>query len=538
MSLAGLCGTCILYHNFLYAVYEDEDSNRGSWLLTRSVNPAVNACLDFHAYVCSGYAGAVGGSLEQFVATNTMTAVKTHFLSTAHLGANQSHDAVTKAVAFYQSCLESLRGAATAANAKALSNFLDKNDLRFEESGTAFDLVDKALELLMRYDLRVFFALDFQFPPWKSSNKRLVRLVASPAFEEWKDRRAALSSSAFVKFVKDVLSLCGVGEERITDLTDTIVVTEDRLIRDHVSGRPDGGTGDTYRRFLDAYSSRVQADSYKLDLESSNAYRYFHGVAHALDGSQSSVYLSWHVARHIVRVANLLIPGPVNNRVDPKAYCYDQVYGEYKHAVLAPYLFKAVNDSRVEEVRKMVRSITMELQKSIMHTLWMPAYIKIKLERKVRRIRWRLGYPAGLSDWTGVDRFYARHPNPNGTFVEHYLGSHKARMRKLFAALRKGTDMEQVEFLHDVPGITYGPLNIVNVPAVALVWPLFYYRGSPELNYGLLGTLLVEGMMRAFGNDDMMVDDQGSPISWSRQGRELFRKNYQCDDPEKDRHAL
>lgn len=518
-------------------VYEDEDSNRGSWLLTRSVNPAVNACLDFRAYVCSGYTRAVGGSLEKFVAANTMAAVKAHFLNVTHHSVSQSHDAATKAVVFYQRCLESVQRTATAANAKALANFMDKNGLRFEQSDKAFDLIDKAFELLMRYDLKVFFALDFQLSPWMSPDKRLVRVVASPAFEEWKERRAALSSAAFVKFVKDVLFLCGVGEERITKLTNRMVLTEDHLTRAHVTGRPDDATDYIWRRFQDFYSSRVQADTYKLDLESSNAYRYFHGVAHSLDGSQSSVYLSWHVARHIVGVANL-IRGPRSNRVQPKAYCYDQVYGEYKHAVLALYFFKVLNNSRMEEVRKMVRSITIELQKSIMQSLWMPAYIKIKLDRKVRRIRWRLGYPTGLSNWRGVDGFYARHPQPKGTFVEQYLVSRKARMRKLFALLRNGSALEEVEFLYEVPGIKYGPANTVSVPAVALVWPLFYHRGAPELNYGLLGSVLVEGMMRAFDRDNMMVDEKGSPISWSRGGRQLFQKNYRCDDLKKGPHMI
>ncbi|KAH6922852.1 hypothetical protein HPB50_019854 [Hyalomma asiaticum] len=519
--------------------YADEDTNNASWLLTRSVNPAVNACLDLHAYVCGGYAGAVGRSLEEYVAANTVTAIKIHFLAVAgHSSrrAKASHDSETKAVAFYNGCMKVSRnrqeGPAVPANARALASFLERNNLRFRHAD-GIDLVDKALELLTRYDLQVFFALQVQFFPRTSWKKSFVRVVDSPVFEQWKARKVDLHRADIAKFIENVLSLSGVNERRITDLTDSVRSIEDRVQEARIADeKPDEPTVAAWRRYLYVHTRRAYAGAYDLDVEKSSGARSFRAAARVLDGGQRSVYLSWHVARHVAEVARLvgLHSGDVED--DAKTYCYDQVYGEYKHAVMAAYLFKFVNESRIQEVRKMVRSITTEVRKSIRRSSWLPAETRVKLEKKVRRMKWRIGYPTGLGKWKGVDEFYGRHPHPTGVFVTDYLGAREARMRAFFAALRGGnvTKHEVFDFANDAPGIVYGTPNKVSVPAVALVRPLFNYRGAPELNYGLLGSLVVEAIMRAFGGADIMDDGHGQRIPWSTNHQRLFREKYRCDD--------
>nr|XP_054924770.1 neprilysin-1-like [Dermacentor andersoni]XP_054924771.1 neprilysin-1-like [Dermacentor andersoni]XP_054924772.1 neprilysin-1-like [Dermacentor andersoni] len=275
------------------------------------------------------------------------------------------------------------------------------------------------------------------------------------------------------------------------------------------------------------------ADSYDLDINSSNAARFFLAATRVLDRGQRSVYLSWHVARHVAEVARLVPRHSSKDEVDDaKTYCYDHAYGEYKHAIMAAHLFKFVNESRLQEVRKMVHSLAIEVQNSISRSSWLPAKTRDKLERKVGSIRWRIGYPAGLSEWKGVDEFYSRHPRSTGVFVRDYLEAREARMRAFFATLRsRVAKPEEFDFANDAPGVTYGTPNEVSVPAVALVWPLFNYRGAPELNYGLLGSLLVEAIMRAFGGANMMHDGRGSPIPWSANHRRLFKKKYhRCDN--------
>lgn len=520
--------------------YADEDTNYASWLLTRTVNPAVNACLDLHAYVCGGYVGAVGRPLEEHVAANTTMAIKTHFLGIAGRSSTRrqtkpSHDSEARALAFYRSCLKTSRaheGPTVAANARALVTFLEQNHLKFRHVD-GVDLVGKALELLTRYDLQVFFALEVQFFPWLSRNKRFVRVVASPAFEEWKARKVALHRADFERFVEKVLSLSGVGQRRIADLADAVRAIEDRVQEtSHADEKSDEATQATWKRHLDVHSRHVlSAGAYDLDIDSSNAARFFLAATRVLDGGQRSVYLSWHVARHIAEVARLVPRHSSEGEVDDaKTYCYGQAYGEYKHAIMAAYLFKFVNESRLQEVSKMVDSITIEVQKSIRRSSWLPAKTRVNLEKKVRSIKWRIGYPAGLGKWKGVDKFYSRHPDSTGVFVRDYLGAREARMRALFTALRSNvTKPEEFDFANDAPGITYGAPNEVSVPAVALVWPLFNYRGAPELNYGLMGSLLVEAIMRAFGGADMMDDGRGSPIPWSKKHRRLFQKKYHCD---------
>ncbi|KAL3223369.1 hypothetical protein MRX96_027618 [Rhipicephalus microplus] len=477
--------------------YTDEDTNHASWLLTRSLNPAVNACLDLHTYVCGGYTEAVGHPLEEYVATNTAVAIKTHFLTVAGHSmkgaARPSHDSVTKAVAYYRSCLKTItkHGPMVTANSRALAAFLERNKLTFR-SADGVDLLGKTLELLTRYDLQVFFALNAHFRPQPIRNKSYVRFVDSPVFREWEARKADLSHDDFAEYVGNVLSRSGVDERRMADLMDSV-----QSVEDHVKEA----------RRADE-KSVVQGTTSPLEALP----RRPHGtrLLGRLPLGRRVFQRGPSPSRRISRL------GRRDSEDDAKAYCYDQAHGEYKHAVMATYLFKIVNGSRIREVRKMVGSITKEVRKSIRRSSWLPAMTKFALENKVRMIKWRIGYPAGLGDWQGVDDFYVRRPRPTGVFVADYLGVREARMRVFFAAFRGDnfSATEAFDFANDAAGVAYGAPNQVRVPAVALVRPLFNYGGAPELNYGLLGSILLDAIVRAFDRANMMDDGHGFPVPW------------------------
>ncbi|KAH8031255.1 hypothetical protein HPB51_014467 [Rhipicephalus microplus] len=485
--------------------------------------------------LCGGYAEAVGHPLEEYVATNTAVAIKRHFLTVAGHSmkgvVRPSHDSVTKAVAYYRSCLKTIteHGPMVTANSRALAAFLERNKLTFR-SADGVDLLGKTLELLTRYDLQVFFALNAHFLPQPSRNKSYVRFVDSPVFREWEARKADLSHDDFAEYVGNVLSRSGVNERRMADLMDSV-----RSVEDHVkeARRADEKfvvqeTTSAWRRHLDVHMGHVYSGAYRLDVESSSGARRLRAAARVLDEGQRSVYLSWHVARHVVEVCRLVSLHSGDSEDDAKAYCYDQAHGEYKHAVMATYLFKIVNGSRIREVRKMVGSIAKEVRKSIRRSSWLPAMTRFALENKVRMIKWRIGYPAGLGDWQGVDDFYVRHPRPTGVFVADYLGVREARMRVFFAAFRGNnvSATEAFDFANEAAGVAYGAPNQVRVPAVALVRPLFNYGGAPELNYGLLGSILLDAIVRAFDRANMMDDGHGFPVPWPPIQRRLFRAKY------------
>lgn len=508
-------------------VYRDEESRSASRLLKNSVNLSVNACVDFHAYVCGGYVSAVQVPLQDFVTANVMVDVKSQFLKAVRSYIPQSHASVAKAVDVFRGCVQCVQGTTAISNANALAGFLFENDLRFDVRNVA--LVGKTLELLLRYDMQLFFALDIKFFPWLSRRSRFVRVVASREFEQWKKQRTAFSEKTFTRFVADVLAASGVGVERVAKLTDTVLSIENSILGKlrGVATKPKDSEAADWKHFLAIYSNGALSGTYKLDLTNSSAARYFHAVTRIVDGVNRSVYISWHTARHLVGFANLL--PSYGGSVDPKTYCYTKVLAEYRHAVLATHLFKAVNNSRLAEVRKMVTSITQEVRQSIQYSYWIPEPQRAKLESKVKKMRWKLGYATGLSNWTGVDQLYSLHPVPTGTFVTDYLNSRKARMQRFFAMLGNEKDPTKYDFTGDSPRITYSAPNTVSVPAAVMIWPLFNYLGATELNYGLLGSLLVENMMRAFGRDNFRSDAHGSHIEWPKRERRLFESNYHCD---------
>ncbi|KAL1440980.1 hypothetical protein MTO96_009025 [Rhipicephalus appendiculatus] len=155
--------------------------------------------------------------------------------------------------------------------------------------------------------------------------------------------------------------------------------------------------------------------------------------------------------------------------------------------------------SRLAKVKTMIRGIVHEFVASIDGTRWLPVSIREELKNRVRHVRWMLGYAPRLDQWAGLDRFYMGYPTPTGVFAADYLAARQERMRRFLESLHDDNNVHTrfayVEQPRSKPRYVASQNRVV-LPAASMLPPMFDTRSLPEVNYGLLGSLLLRVMAR------------------------------------------
>ncbi|KAH6921641.1 hypothetical protein HPB50_003842 [Hyalomma asiaticum] len=471
---------------------EGGDIGLAARLLRESVDDSADPCRDLRAHVCTGYdRGELRGRpLEERAAEVVADAVEASFRDA--VGPKSvlvaKHSSLRKAAAFYRSCMDT--NPDNPVNVEALAVFFEHNDLPLSpESEASPDFLDKTVELYLRYDIRLFFELRVDVFP--DRGPRFVRVVADPDFEEWKRKRLAMRTGR---------STTG-SEEHLGE---------------------DDSVEESWKTSLEAHSGGVFMADFELDVGSGaatsfNDMRSRQGVSDA----GRSLLVAWEACR---RLANVSTPSPRKS-----SRCVALTSAEYGHVVRAPYYFSALTVTRLEQVKNMLADMARELMASIDYTGSLPRGVREELKIRVRRVRWMLGYAPGLDQWTGLDRFYMGYPSTTGVFAADYLAARQERMRRFLESLH-GKDADArfafVEQPRSEP-MYVASQNRVALPAAFMLPPLFDTRSLPEVNYGLLGSLLLRVMTRATIDAVKFKHQGANRIAWSRRSV----KQLSCNEP-------
>ncbi|XP_077540057.1 endothelin-converting enzyme homolog isoform X2 [Haemaphysalis longicornis] len=234
---------------------------------------------------------------------------------------------------------------------------------------------------------------------------------------------------------------------------------------------------------------------FELDIDS-NAATSFNAMRSApgVPNSALALYIAWEGARRLVNVSSSS-HGP---RRQVASRCLALTNAEYHHAVRAPFLLSALSAARLAEVSAMVRAISRELVVSISYTYWLPYQVRTSFEEKVRRMRWILGVVPSLQNWSDVDRFYRHYPSATGIFGRDYLSARKERMSRYLESLKSKDVDSRFAFTEFNSRPAYVAPNTAVLPAASLLPPLLSLRDAPEVNYGLLGSVMLQTMLHAF----------------------------------------
>ncbi|KAH7962307.1 hypothetical protein HPB52_015401 [Rhipicephalus sanguineus] len=149
-------------------------------------------------------------------------------------------------------------------------------------------------------------------------------------------------------------------------------------------------------------------------------------------------------------------------------------------------------------------------------------YIESKLMTRSIKPKKILAKKKLESKWKELLHRYSR-----GALMGTYKLSLRSKPSAFFHQMMfKANDAEQSV---DIVGAFYEGPNVLVIPAASMLSPLFNYGASPAINYGLLGSVIMQNLMRAFGHINMLTDGSGSPIAWIPEERADFEDRYQCD---------
>ncbi|XP_077547830.1 uncharacterized protein LOC144160097 [Haemaphysalis longicornis] len=157
----------------------------------------------------------------------------------------------------------------------------------------------------------------------------------------------------------------------------------------------------------------------------------------------------------------------------------------------------------------MVRAASRELVVSISRTPWLPHHVRTSFEEEVRRMRWTLGSVLRLESWSDVDRFYRHHPFATGIFGTGYMSARWKHVRRYLESLNSQDADYRFAFAEFNPKPACVAPNVtVVLSALSLLHPLLNLRDAPEVNYGLLGSVMLQTMLHAF--DEVNVLDNAT----------------------------
>ncbi|KAH7975260.1 hypothetical protein HPB49_025384 [Dermacentor silvarum] len=327
---------------------------------------------------------------------------------------------------------------------------------------------------------------------------------------------------------QDALMSCGVGKHRVKELARRIWYLEDRLLaKEALPGDEapdyDDSVEESWKTSLEAHSSGAFMAGFELDV-GSNAATSFNDMRsrEGVSDAGRALYVAWEACRRLVNVST---PTPRK-----ASRCVTLTSDDYGHVVRAPYLFSALTATRLAQVKTMIGGVVRELIASIDGSRWLPRGFREDLKNRVRRMRWMLGYAPRLDQWIGLDRFYRGYPSATGVFAADYLASRQERMRRFLESLHDDdadTRFAFVEQPQTEP--TYvASQNRVALPAASMLPPLFEARSLPEVNYGLLGSVLLRVMTRAT-MDEINIRHVGDDRdAWSQRNVKQFVERLSC----------
>lgn len=502
---------------------DEKEMSHVARLLASSLNTTADPCKDFHSYVCSGFKRTVRTSLLDEIEKNVTSAIYRFFLHVARGVKKSMPEALSKALAFYRSCVKPIH---MDGKTHVLASFFKEQDFSFHTKINGF--LETTLELQLKFGLQIFFTLMVDPYPRFQQTFRYVYLGSSRLYEEWKRvRKTLFKSGTYARFASAVIMATGFDGNATSGLVRKIWYVESKLMSRAIKPNKEPSRHKLeakWKELLHIHSQGTFMGPYKLSLRSKPA-GFFHQMMFKANDAEQSVYITWEVARHLATASGFV---EIESSPDRQSYCFEMSYTIYGPAIAAPVLFPSVNRSRLRQVRTMIRTLASEIYSSIEDSDWLLPETKANLTRKLRFVTWKLGYDKKLGGWPSLKDYYKSYPFASGIFLSDYVNTNEAHVQKFFELTRHRRDVD-FNFRSDVVGAFYEGPNVLVVPAASMLSPLFSYGGSPAINYGLLGSVIMQNLMRAFGHNNMLTDGFGTAITWSAEERADFEDRYHCD---------
>jgi putative endopeptidase len=200
--------------------------------------------------------------------------------------------------------------------------------------------------------------------------------------------------------------------------------------------------------------------------------------------------------------------------------CVAAVDRDLGEALGQAYVERTFGEEGKQRMLKMVDALETALGNDIEQLEWMTPTTKKQAMVKLKKIEDKIGYPNRWRDYSSVQIV-------RGDYVGNAYRSSEFEMKRQLAKIGKPVD--RVEWLMTPPTVDayYDPqLNTINFPAGILQPPFFDKQMDDPVNYGAVGAVIGHELTHGFDDQGRKFDPNGNLRDWwtPEDGKEFERR--------------
>ncbi|XP_064468798.1 neprilysin-1-like [Ornithodoros turicata] len=489
---------------------DTEDCHYFRWLIDASIDDTKDPCQNFHAFVCTGiekkytevFARTSGGIID--IATRNVTY---KYLATTKVPL-KNQAPFEKAAAVFQDCLKVSKDRDK--NKEEIWSFLNLYGLSFSDE-PSFDPLDIMIRFVATIDIPILFKVR---PEGTGKHSRfLIRMSVAPEFtsENFKALRRILKGH-YKNFVSRILSTALSVEDdaalasvimeadlKVINATQIRSTGNETLITMSLShfGILENNSvfGFRWIDILARHTNNHLPGSFLLSIRTSDMklFHYLFDSDKGFSKNDLKVFMTWRTILYFLSISGLEMFS--NQR------CFDIVSSVFPRATASPILSQAVDESKVDAVKKITEIIITEIENFFTSSPWLDDESHKASLKTLSLMSTRIGYNVGLT--TGMANISTNniYPDFTGPYVADLVKIRKMMAERRWQVLHAGPvrSTDPIVTLFQEGNIVFDAAeNVVSVLPGGMNSPLFTYGAPPEVNFATLGRHLAREIMRGF----------------------------------------
>ena len=548
--------------------------------ILQNMDTSVKPCDDFYQYSCGGfvkknYIPDDGNGLNSFsFVGNEVENQLRRFLDDFDLKKNYSkfpNSAVSKAFNFYGSCMNvsHIENAGQAPVRKLIHTYGSSPMLNASWNETNWNLEQTLGRVLGNLRIGVFLSLDISPSLFDNSYHILTIGSGVSGLGEKLSRPVDLAQqqriiAGYKKFVQTVFSLLGVGEPRLTNNTNKLLILEahflglkdnlieeaakkgyDKVIKEMTLAELNNYTDykfnwTTYiNEALSVAGKSIDQDQ-KLLVGLPNNVKKIVNLLSTTSKSELANEIMWNIIKGMItampkefREAESefsAVASGIETPIPRWKTCGRSTNTNFEYATALLYAERYLS----EEARKRATSLFIEIRSQFIQGLeeqkWMDDATRDQARIKLNAMQESTGYPAFIKDKTKLDKMYdTLSPDPHDLF-ENELKIRKDGVLKRINQLEKQPDKSR--FPQPPVGVNafYDPQsNRITVLTGMLMEPFYGSERLKALNYGSLGAVVGHEITHGFDVSGSQFDENGNLRSWwTSKSFSNYQQRSQC----------
>ncbi|XP_072145035.1 neprilysin-like [Dermacentor andersoni] len=231
----------------------------------------------------------------------------------------------------------------------------------------------------------------------------------------------------------------------------------------------------------------------------------------------------WMIARKPELVLKL---DPAALEMAMKRACLNYVQSYFGLLISARHIYERYNSTVRAALQQFYDFIKEELKQQFRRSEWIEETVKTKAIAKLDELSFNAMPEDRFFSKIDLNQLYRKFPRIRGQFVENFIAISKAYRQvigedsfiSIFSKRLGGGDASRYNYYYNIAFVALG----------AMEPPILYGDGTPSMQYGSLGPMLAQCMVRSFDGRGAFVSKAGDNEAWWGASEE-YHKRVNCD---------